>query len=83
MTESAVKIEGLDPRDEIQPLRKHHLKNVSRRNVFFAALHAAQKIGARGSGVDLQLSGLGFFGFAPHRWTQARSQLLLQRGNVT
>ena len=80
--ERAVKIERRNPRNEIEPLRKHHLKNVARRDVFLAALYAAQKFRTRGSRVDLELSRRGLAGLAPHCWPQACSQLSFESGNI-
>ena len=44
LAQSAVKIERLDSRDEIEALRKYNLKNVARGDVFLAALDAAKKL---------------------------------------
>ena len=56
LSQGAVKIEWLDARDKIEPLRKHDLKNVARGNVLLAALYASQEFRTRGSGIDLELS---------------------------
>src|SRR5208283_3033755 len=88
LPQGAVEIERLNSRDEVEPLRKHHLKNISRRNVFLTTLHAAQKRRTRSTGMDLQriapqLSCASLVRFAPHRRTQSGSQLAFQPSAIS
>ena len=82
LAECTIKIERLDAGDEVEPLRKHDLKNITCRDVFFAALHAAQEFRTRGSGMDFEFPRLCLGSFAPHRRTQSRSQFSFECGNV-
>ena len=44
--------------------------------------HAAQKLRARGSGMDLEFLRRSLAGFAPHRRAQSRRQLSFEHGNI-
>ena len=80
--QGAVHVKGLDRRGEIQPLRKHDLKNVSGGNVFLGALDGSDEFLPAGSGVNFQFALSRPRGFAPVRRPQSRSQFLFQRCNV-
>jgi hypothetical protein len=82
LAQGAVKIKGRDFGDEVEPLRKHHLKNIARSNVFLAALDAAQENFARVVPAWI----FNFPGTASPpcatRRAQSRSQLSFQRRNI-
>ncbi len=80
--QGAIHIEGRDRRREIQPLRKHHLKNVPGGNVFLGPLDRIDKPLPAGAGVHLQLALGRTRGFVPVRRAQSRSQLSFQHGDV-
>jgi len=72
LSERAVKVEGLNPWDEVEPLRKYHLKNVSCGNVFLTALHTTQKFARVVPESIFNFPGLALLGLRPHRRTQPR-----------
>src|SRR5579864_6087414 len=82
LAQSAIKVEWLHPRNEIEALGEHHLENVASGNVLLATFYIFQETLAAGSSVDLELGGWSVRRFTPEGGAQPRSQLLLDGSDI-